>query len=113
MDPKRWDEIKRIYNWALECEPAGREGFVREACSGDDSLRKEVESLLVQQGELSGFMISRHGGSRTGFAGVPKGRILKLVAGVSLIYGIVEKIGEGVMGSFRTRRHPPESQRGH
>ncbi len=100
MDPKRWDEIKRIYNSALECEPAGREGFVREACSGDDSLRKEVESLLVQQGELSGFMsVPAMEVAAQVLAGGSGGEDFENMVGRSVAhYGIVEKIGEGGMG---------------
>jgi serine/threonine protein kinase/tetratricopeptide (TPR) repeat protein len=53
MDPKRWQEIERIFNATLEREPGQRAGFLNEACAGDESLRAEVESLLAH-GEQAG-----------------------------------------------------------
>ena len=43
---ERFQEIKRIYNSALEREPSQRGAYLLEACAGDESLRKEVVSLL-------------------------------------------------------------------
>ena len=33
-----------------------REGFLEEACAGDEALRLEVESLLDYQGNTKGFL---------------------------------------------------------
>ncbi len=49
MNPEGWQQIKRLYNSALQIEPDRREAFLREACAGDESLRKEVERLLAQR----------------------------------------------------------------
>ena len=46
MSANRFQEAKRLYNSALELEPAQREAYLAEACAGDEALRKEVESLL-------------------------------------------------------------------
>ena len=46
MDPKRWQEVERLFNAALEQDPEQRERFLNEACAGDEPLREEVESLL-------------------------------------------------------------------
>ena len=43
----RWQEIDRIFAAALERDPAVREAFLDGACSGDEQLRAEVESLLA------------------------------------------------------------------
>ena len=42
-----WEKVKQIFGSALEVEPAGRAAFVREACGSDQTLFKEVESLLA------------------------------------------------------------------
>jgi serine/threonine-protein kinase len=56
MNPDRWAEVERLYHGA-SARPAGeREAFLREACAGDESLRREVESLLAQPGSGEGFL---------------------------------------------------------
>src|SRR2546427_7049718 len=47
MKPQRWQEIDRIFAAALEREPGERSAFLDEACSGNEQLRKEVESLIA------------------------------------------------------------------
>ncbi len=46
MTPERWQQIKELFNSALEQEVAERSSFLTEACSGDEELRQEVHSLL-------------------------------------------------------------------
>jgi eukaryotic-like serine/threonine-protein kinase len=100
MDPERWDEIKRTYSSALECKPDEREDFLREACAGDDALRKEVEVLLAQQGALSGFMKAPAMEVATQVLAKDSREETaeNLVGRIVAHYGIVEKIGEGGMG---------------
>src|SRR6266478_254523 len=43
----RWQKIKDLFGEALEQDPAGRKAFLDQACSGDQALRAEVESLLT------------------------------------------------------------------
>ena len=45
--PQRWQEIDVIVAAALDREPAERTAFLDDACDGDEVLRREVESLLV------------------------------------------------------------------
>jgi eukaryotic-like serine/threonine-protein kinase len=47
MRPERWQQVDRLFQSALECAPEERAAFVNTACSGDDSLRREVEALLA------------------------------------------------------------------
>ncbi|HLO00211.1 MAG TPA: protein kinase [Pyrinomonadaceae bacterium] len=46
MTPERWQQVKELFNSALERDRAQRSAFLAEACRGDDYLRHEVESLL-------------------------------------------------------------------
>ncbi|MGI8787601.1 MAG: protein kinase domain-containing protein [Pyrinomonadaceae bacterium] len=46
MDAERLKQIEEIYHAALEISPAERESFFKEYCGADESLRREVESLL-------------------------------------------------------------------
>jgi pentatricopeptide repeat protein len=50
MESERWRQVKELYLTALEREESERHLFVAEACGQDDTLRSEVESLLLQAG---------------------------------------------------------------
>jgi serine/threonine protein kinase len=46
MTPERWQQVKIVLYDALQLPPQRRPEFLDEACSSDNSLRKEVESIL-------------------------------------------------------------------
>lgn len=48
MNPERWQQLERIYHAALEHTWEERKSFLMDACEGDEQLRGEVESLLLQ-----------------------------------------------------------------
>ncbi|HYL37609.1 MAG TPA: protein kinase [Bryobacteraceae bacterium] len=54
MNPERWRQVERLYHAALERELGKRAAFLAEACSQDDQLRREVESLLAQHASGDG-----------------------------------------------------------
>src|SRR5215471_4451856 len=56
MTPERWQQVKQIFQSALERSPAERAAFVAQACAGDPALRNEVE-LLVFSHEQAGDSI--------------------------------------------------------
>src|SRR5207244_4537701 len=56
MIPDRWQEIKRIFDAALERAPGERLSYLVNACEGDEDLRREVESLLASFDESRSFM---------------------------------------------------------
>jgi serine/threonine protein kinase/tetratricopeptide (TPR) repeat protein len=47
MTPERWQQVKSLFNRALECEPAARAAFLAQEGGEDSELRHEVESLLA------------------------------------------------------------------
>jgi serine/threonine protein kinase/Tol biopolymer transport system component len=49
MTPDRWQQIEQLFHAALEHAPNDRAAFLRDACAGDDSLLREIESLLAQE----------------------------------------------------------------
>jgi len=49
MTPERWARAAELYESALAVDPAGRAAFLAQACRDDSALRREVESLLVQE----------------------------------------------------------------
>jgi len=54
VEAERWQKIERLYHSALELAEGQRAAFLDQACGEDESLRREVASLLAQsQGEDS------------------------------------------------------------
>ncbi|HEY8461816.1 MAG TPA: GAF domain-containing protein, partial [Blastocatellia bacterium] len=56
MDSERWRQIDRLLEAAMDRDPEEREAFLAAACAGDESLRREVESLL-RSDEAAGSFI--------------------------------------------------------
>ena len=56
MTPERHQQIGKLYHLALELEPQHRAAFLERACSGDQQLRREVESLLASDEAGASFL---------------------------------------------------------
>jgi eukaryotic-like serine/threonine-protein kinase len=56
MNPERWQQVKQIFNSALNYRPEERPSFLSKACSGDANLRQEVESLLASHEQTGDFI---------------------------------------------------------
>lgn len=98
MRSEEWDVIQRLYYDALRLAAEEREGFLAEACAGDDSLRKKVESLLAFSESSDGFL------EEPAF-GVGMKLLANEEQGESLIgrqigpYTVLSEIGRGGMGT--------------
>ena len=59
MTPERWQQVREVLHGALELAPEQRPAFLEQACSTDQSLRQDVESLLASSDAArSGFLQS-------------------------------------------------------
>jgi len=104
MDAERWQKIERIFHAALQADPSRRSAILEDSCAGDESLRREVESLLVHHANADTFIetpafatAKRTVGSEQTASAVRKtGRF----AAGALIghYRLLEEIGGGGMG---------------
>jgi serine/threonine protein kinase/Tfp pilus assembly protein PilF len=56
MTPERWEQVGQLYQAALELRPGERTAFVRHACGEDESLYREVESLLAADRDAADFL---------------------------------------------------------
>jgi eukaryotic-like serine/threonine-protein kinase len=56
MTPERWQQVKEIFNSAIMHRPEERDMFISRACSGDDELRSEVESLIASHEQSGDFI---------------------------------------------------------
>ncbi len=97
MKPERWHLIDQILDGALEREGNQRKAFLEEACSGDVSLRKEVESLIQADERVKSFIESPalEQTART----VAQTRVQSSLAGQEIgFYKILSLLGRGGMG---------------
>lgn len=58
MKPERWKQIDDLFQAALDLDPEKRSSFLEKACSGDEALRKEVETLLDSDRDAQSFIES-------------------------------------------------------
>jgi len=56
MTPELWLRVKEIYHSASEVAVAERPAFLDTACGADADLRREVESLLAEDGSRAGLL---------------------------------------------------------
>ncbi len=96
MTPADWQQVKHLFHAALERQPAERESFLDEACSGNAGLRCEVQAL-IQSHEKEGRFIDEPAYELAAdlIVSQPPG----IAAGQSLgAYRIVSILGRGGMG---------------
>ena len=56
MSSERWRRIDDLCNAALACAEDDRAAFLENACEGDETLKREVESLLAHDLKATGFL---------------------------------------------------------
>jgi hypothetical protein len=56
MNAERWEQIKNIFESALEVSPDQRAAVLESACSGDSELEQEVARLLAELDQAGGFL---------------------------------------------------------
>lgn len=100
MEPERWQRVEELYHKAAKLGDQHRAALLDKVCAGDESLRREIESLLDYEPAAKSFIESSA-------LDIAAKAIAKEHAGASerLIpdsivshYRIVEKIGGGGMG---------------
>src|SRR3989441_10833500 len=96
MTPERWQQVKQIFQSALERNPAERSAFLNQACADDPALRSEVESLISSHKQA--------GDSIEAMAAEAATEMLDDDQAVSIVgkqishYQVVSRIGRGGMG---------------
>jgi|RhiMethySRZTD1v2_1073278.scaffolds.fasta_scaffold07716_7 serine/threonine protein kinase len=100
----RWTTVKRIHQSALDKAPSERAAFVDESCGGDETLRREVESLLTYAPEAESFLER----PAVDIAPTPPGESHQamLVGRTISHYQVLSLLGAGGMGEVYLARDP-------
>ncbi|PYK71920.1 MAG: serine/threonine protein kinase, partial [Verrucomicrobia bacterium] len=109
MTPERWKQIEAIFEQALELKANERAAFVQKSCTGDEELRREVESLLESHATAGGFIDDRslfisEAGLKDDDEDVRVGQLIGA-------YRIVREIGRGGMGAVYLAERADEQYR--
>ncbi len=56
MEREKWEQVKEIFDAALQHAPDEREQFLAENCGDDDELRREIQSLLSSFDGANSFL---------------------------------------------------------
>jgi tetratricopeptide (TPR) repeat protein len=56
MATERWEKLERLYHSAMEQESSQRKAFISQACAGDESLEREIVSLIKQEESTANFL---------------------------------------------------------
>ncbi len=51
MDSKYWQRLQSLFHQAVELSPTERKHFLEKACGDDETLRAQVETLIVAEGQ--------------------------------------------------------------
>lgn len=97
MSPERWEKITEIYHSAIELGFGERKAFLDEVCASDDSLRREVESLLKADADAGDFIA--HPAFYDAASLLTIKTDVPLTSGQNLgHYRIISRLGAGGMG---------------
>jgi serine/threonine protein kinase/tetratricopeptide (TPR) repeat protein len=97
MPSDRWPEIERLYHLALAQEADSRAEFLTQACNGDETLRKEVESLLAASEGDEDFL-EKPAAEMAANARAADAAAWNLAGAMLSHYRVIRQIGAGGMG---------------
>src|SRR5439155_3951865 len=118
MTPERWQQVKEIFESALELGAEQKAVFLEKACDGDSGLRAAVESLIVSHEKAGSFLespisdvashlLSPKQDDNLDVAKKDRTAVLDQLIGQVLDekYHIEKQLGQGGMGAVYLARH--------
>src|SRR5207247_932592 len=96
MTPERWQQVKQIFQSAIERPPSERDGFISQACADDPDLRSQVRSLISSYDEADDSFqtVAVNVAAQMIFDDEAKSLLGRCIGP----YEVTERIGRGGMG---------------
>ena len=94
---ERYQQLKELFQAALECAPDQRAALLDQACAGDAALRAELESLLAHCERSEGFLETPAVAAPAGFISDDRAEVT--VGRQIGPYRILRELGHGGMGA--------------
>jgi Tol biopolymer transport system component len=102
MTPEQWEQIGQLYEAAKELQPGERAAFLDQACAGDETLRREVDSLLATEQSVGDFIAAP---ALKDAAALLTGELPGAMVGKQLgHYYLLSLVGAGGMGEVYAAR---------
>jgi len=98
MDAERWKRVDDLLQAAVRLPAEKQEGFLNQACAGDDLLAQEVKSLLRSHGELGDFLEKPALEGIRNVARKEAPETCALVGQTVAHYEVLRRLGSGGMG---------------
>src|SRR5205809_883261 len=96
MTPERWQQLKQIFQTALERNPAERSAFLNQACADDPALRSQVESLIAAHDQAGDYIEAMAAEAATEM--LDDDQAVSIVGKQISHYQVGSRIGRGGMG---------------
>src|SRR5467141_979003 len=96
MQTKDWQQIEDLFHATMALDASERSLYLRQNCSGDESLQREVESLIEAYQGSNGLMEQAAFG--LGMKVLQSNRTESMIGRVVGAYKIVRHLGSGGMG---------------
>ena len=108
MTPQHWQQVKQLFQSALQYPPDRRAAFLDEACASDPTLRGEVDSLISSYDQADDSIEAMAGDVAAQILADDRGSFIGKNIGS---YKIISEIGSGAMGNVFLAEDPRLNRR--